>query len=707
MPLDNYPESTRCTSSSGDIDSLRTHEGGTILILKRGGASGGVAVGISLASFVYPIGFPVAERNDPIMKLIRTSHLIVSGVSQRVFFGSLNDDPSAEDVVSEGLAPRQSDYNAQRDVDKYSSALGSVFDQPNFSGQNAVAENQVLHASLIGSVRLKHKPLYTWGPNCRKVYWNGFELKLPDQEISNTYFPYYKTVINTPPPYGYNGGYNVGSRNLSNISGGTVLSESFYSLAKRLVGIEEKPSPYPYLGSWNTIPIEVHRMFSASPGTGGTTGVAEVTFNDGKLKWKSISYAVDSMSESIHTITFTPVRRLNPGAGYPSNAAGRQLFDVHVSWDSEINWFTRTDSVPQAQYYGWKESPPNAAFPREYHRSYLLSEHGGMPWNFLYSEITPPTEVIPSIFRKDGYLTAVEEQFSANLGFFRPAVMLSFADAIAQHRATTTNWIEVIAELDELLTLAPSLKDILSLAMSIPRGAWVNKRGESVTKLFYKKSGDGWEFALKLGDLFSSTHLLRAFGWRPAVENTREVTSKLDKLGAAMQALQSPMTLRGKKTFTLDALGYENVRLTVRSKVRVGGMEDATLGHFMNLDSVGLAPSSKNLWALVKWSWLIDMGIAMSTRYDILDSIIIGLMIDVYILVHSFTAYVDIPDDVLASHGVEADPSDPPQIKVYAREVSRHVPMIFGGYDYAAPVRPPDKGIIAAILWQLLRKPFK
>lgn len=668
--------------------------------LKRGGASGGVAVGVRLSQFGYPSDFPsfgsIGWAYDDITRIVSTSYLVASGVSQRVFFGSLETDSTATDIMSEGIPPRQSAYTMQRDVDKYSSNLGVAFDQPDFSADSDKTENQVFHTTLKGSVRQPIVPLYTYGDASRiathgaRAGITGFEYLSPEQEAyySNLSIVWrYGTATGTLPTYNYSGGYVPVTYWYTGLPE-PALGQDFYSLVKRLEGIEECESYMPYLGMHNVVPLDVHRVFNSDGASFyGSISVSDVSYRDGRLNWTcynatGITTGFGGMCVTKNSVKLTPVYCDPQLRGAPSSM-GRDIFDIQVDWKATVKFYSYILALPGSDYYGWDRliGDPD----HDYHRVYYLGSGGVLPQNFLFSGVQPTTEALPSLMRADGYIRQLDSYFAANLGFFRPAAMLSYADAVQDHRATTTNWVEVIAEAKELLNLMPDYRLLFQSASDIIKKRWL--------------SG-----ALKLGDLFSGTYLLKTFGWRPAVDNAREVTSKLDRYAHAISALQSNATFRGKKTFTLDALGYKNVRLTVRSKVRVGGMTNDFLIAFLRLDSLGLSPTSKNLWALKQWSWLIDIFLGMSTRYDVLDAVAIGLMIDMHVLVHSFLIEIELPPDLLAEYGLEADPSDPPTIKVYAREVSRVVPMIFDGYDYAAPTRPPDKGLIAALLWQLLRK---
>lgn len=684
---------------------------------RAGGPSGGVSVGVRLENFVSPSDFPVyhssgaaSSNSDQIMRLIQSSHLVIDNVSQRHFFGSLNSPNDYSEHRNVGLKPEEKEYNLLVDVAKYTSSLGAAISTSfgsSIAGPGVPGlENQVLHTTLQGIASPRMVPLYTWGPTSRKHSWYGLQLSMPIEESGTGPWtvPWYRVSTTGAPPYGYTGPYPAWY-GWNNYSGSIPLFSSPFNILRReLEGIQDKDSACSYLGQWNTVAkVDVHRIFSDNPPGATGVGVAEVTTSHNRIKWRQfISSSLLSVRD--HDVSF----RLVPAANQPTtaNAVGRNIFDIEVTWRSTITWYKRPPVRPSPgnPYYDWvldQSLGTNASNVTSYSRTYRITGT-----NFLFSKISPPVQVLPGIVSDKSFLEGYHEFYRNNLGFFRPSAMLAYADAIAKHRATSTNYVETIAEIGEVLSMAPELGPLIRAGMEFLQ--FRDSPGSIYGSLFKNSSQANFmrhgavTGALKVGDLFSSTFLLKLFGWRPAAQNVQELTSKLDRLSEAIKALQSPQTFHGKFSKTVPFGGVE-FELTTRCKVRLRGVSNDFLTAILQLDAVGLAPSSKNVWATIQWSWLIDIFLGMSTRYDVLDAVALGYMVGVDVLVHSFTMRQILPDDVLQKHNIQAADGSELSVKGYAREVSYFVPAIFGGYDYAAPSRPPDKGLVMSLLWQLGR----
>jgi len=695
---------------------------------RAGGPSGGISVGVRLDKLLTPADFPlyhtggaIAYNDDPILQMLRSSFFVVDNVSQRHFFGSLNDPDDGEEYTNEGIPPFQKAYDGLTDQRKYSSPLATVMSSGfgNYQPLPAVmlGENQVFHTSLLGTACPRMEPLYTWGPASRISVYNGFPLKVPEGEtfVSNGQYyqiPRFRTNTSAAPPYGYQGTYPELYR-WSNYSQGQIpyMTQPFNAFTETLRGIEEWPSAGQWLGNWNTVAkVAVHRIYSAyPPASNGGTGVCEVKTAHNRISWKAF-HSYSTMCVREHELIFKVVPSARPLGSAVSY--GRDIFEIEVTWKSEMTWYKRPAirPAPGNPYYDWVEDQSlglTAHTKTTYEKTFRIEATC-----FLFSKIRPHSEILPAILRDKSLLVAYDDLYQSNLGFFRPSAMMAYADAIAKHRATSTNYVETIAEIKELLHLAPDLKPLIRTMMNflLTRDSpgslygYGGKYGGLSSKFNKKALRHGLASGLlNLGDLLSSVYLVKLFGWRPAAQNAQELTSKLHKLATAIRALQSPQTFRGKFT-TEVPFGDTTVRLTTRCKLRVRGVSNEVLVLLLQLDSVGLAPRMQNVWAIVQWSWLIDIFTQMNVRYDVLDAIIVGHLVGIDKVVYSYTMIQDIPDEVLSRYQIEPADESSLEIKAYAREVSYLVPAIFGGYDYAANPRPLDKGLAVALLWLLGRR---
>lgn len=282
------------------------------------------------------------------------------------------------------------------------------------------------------------------------------------------------------------------------------------------------------------------------------------------------------------------------------------------------------------------------------------------------------------------------ELISARAPDIRPASLISFADALSNSRASTTNYLEVAVECRELITLVPSLVGVIKAFLSRKPGMAVKAVSKGV------KINKALDASLRLGDLLSDSLLITQFGLKPALSNAQDIRQLTNSVGPRLRALQAPETLHGKfvKTFQHE-LGP--MTLVARTTARVNGLTDDLLLKLMGLDALGLSPRSANIWDLIPWSWFIDQFAGISGKLDAFDAYVLGNMRGVQWCVHSYTLFDEAASDI-ADSGYQ---SGHLTIKHYFREVSRLTPGKFvGKYDFLDG-RGPDPGITSAIFWML------
>jgi hypothetical protein len=300
----------------------------------------------------------------------------------------------------------------------------------------------------------------------------------------------------------------------------------------------------------------------------------------------------------------------------------------------------------------------------------------------------------------------------------RPSSLLSFSDAIQHLNSTEVNYLEVVAESKELITLIPSIVSIVRAFLNRKPGAALealsdvanleraSKRAEAAKSLLKglnttkkaSQAAKALDASLRIGDLLSSSTLLYRFGLKPTAANAADVKNMISSVGPKLKALQSYQTVHGKFSVDFDHdLGP--MHLVTRTSARVNGLSDDFLIKLMGLDVLGLAPRTSNFWDVVPWSWFIDYFFQISTRLDAFDAYIMGNLRGLQYAVHSYTLY----DQADADLTMRSFQSSHIVGKYYFREVSRLVPGLFGGkYDFLRG-RGPDHGITAAILWGLAR----
>jgi hypothetical protein len=643
----------------------------------RGALTIGVEVSLNYPQHPNPYGFGAGGDWDQVHDILNTSFVTVNGVDPKYFFsGEGYYSPPTFKIQNRGRKPEPRDYDPLADIKKFSNPLGFLV-----SGRGRASppdwERQVGHFSMSGSVVDIGATLYSYDDGRSTKVWD-LDIPIPDQALAdNIYtFPIYETVWGSPPNPGHDFSLWTWANKTAPLN--TVLD--------LLDGLENNASPFPYLGFFSDIPIPLQKCYGHVSGDGSKFGVFDVKKTSStSLSYKAFLIRGIYARLTVHEINFDLQFR---GLISPGTAIGIDIFSLVGSRSVEVTYFVKTP-LPVSKYGNWLAITD----PERYNWAAPLNSNC-FPFTGAVGYFNRD---IPNILTegKSVYVENTYDLLSKNLGLYRPAVMMSFADAMSNYRVMASNYIEVIYEAEELLHLAPDLKGLLAAFTALKA---------------YKdfRSGGVVDGALGIGDFFSSSYLLASFGWRPLAQNASEITSKIDHVGENLRNLKSPKTLHGKFRFNIpETLGIKDVRLVARSKIRLRGISDDFIINSLKLDSLGLLPRSSNIWDLIPWSWFVDYFTGLATRYDVIDASLLACALDHEYCVHSISLESPIPKEVLLRDGLQGLPGDPPKFKAYFRESSVVIPFIFDSdIDFGAPVVGPDKGILFSLVWQLARQFF-
>jgi len=329
----------------------------------------------------------------------------------------------------------------------------------------------------------------------------------------------------------------------------------------------------------------------------------------------------------------------------------------------------------------------------EEHRGSYDCLDSWLPATLHFSHPNVHVSTVPPLMRPDGPASDFNRFFSENLGKVRPSCMPAFSDAMDGYRATTTDYLEVLYQYGKIFALVPDLLGAIR--------AFLSSRG----------SGDT---LLHLADLFSSTELQKKFGLDTAGRNWIELNKGIAvvpdeqgfaRVSDAILRLGKPQTLYGSLHRDFDELmGLEQVRLRTGVKLRLRGVDSALILKFLGLDATGILPRFGRLWDLVPFSWLVDWFTGLSSRYNIIDNIILAYIVGVEYAVYTYHLQGPIPVEILDYSNVVAEYSDPPEFNAFFREVSRVVPLLTeSDIDFVMGGVHIDWGILTALLWQIIR----
>lgn len=609
----------------------------------------------------FPVGVPFTSA----LSLFASTYLPFMGSDARAFWSG-HPTQSFQEYPWTGEKPVPRVFDYFRDIENYGSPVTNLT-RRELSSSTYQREHAVKHLSAVGRLLPTHDSLYTAVPQVGLDPYGLFPYSLLR---FNESLSYVSRVVGSEFVTSVPTVFDV-------VSMASPLGESFQAIIDRM-GDSNKPlqsydSPVPYVGWLRDVPLEDLSIRGGSIPDGWFFGdhvwsVGPLSIDFSNFVWKpgyAGRYLRCKVSFEFEEINYLPgtyplgfprykgIERVEGttwllGQNDPSAVGATGPDGIREWYTADTMPFVKTtestcDVVPLSDTYG----------------------HNRQAQSHLYAGIK---------LGRDRH-----QAVAAEAADIRPSVMPAFADAMSVLRVTQTNYLETLAEAGELFELVPSLVAIMK--------AFLGRKPKSVV-----------DAALRLGDLLSSGNLLVKFGLNPTAANVDDVLHVAQVVGPALKTLQSPQEVKGKYVGDFaHTLGP--MTIVTRTSVRVSGLSDDFVTKAMGLDALGLAPLASNLWDVVPWSWFIDYFTNLAARLSVIDGFILGSVRGVEYCVHSYTLYDQANDD-LAFAGFEPGHVE---YKHYFREVSRLVPALFGGrYDFLAP-DTPDAGIIASVLWQLLR----
>lgn len=593
-------------------------------------------------------------------------------------FGNVNFPKAEKQHMSNGLKPQRKLYDPYVDSLKYSNPIGVAFDLvTNFELSSPQMENQVAHTSWRGDVIEASTPIYTYDLGYT-VGYGDFTVPCVDQTYASAYHYRYIPSNNSGRyagplvPYVYLGG--LVTKSLGEVFE-LISSQISSSSNKGTVSYVEDLVPY---GSETILDnSESHLVRGFLYPDVGLQACGEFEYDTAALTCQYVHYTATNtlMRKSTIKMKFgvlptTVDRSLRIGVNMVASV--NFTADIHSEWYLAV-------SGAHDDYRGWQRL--SHVEDVRYFSTSTDDYWGPIP---LTQPRERSLEPAPEFFNPDKgvVLHFFNDWAKSNAGFFRPSVMFSFCDAIDSYRAVNGDYLEVIYQAEKLTKLVPNVSALADLLLSV-------------------ESGNVPETIDAIVAFLAQVKLQFTFGVNKMAGNALEIGHSVDKLASAIESISKPQTLYGKFSITMGTVdGIDGVFLHTRTKVRIGGATAPFILKLLQIDSWGLSPRTGHLWDLVPFSWLIDMFNNQGGRFDVIDSVIYGLMMDVQFCTHSLTIEHPVPKATLQRQNLVA--VSPVIMKHYIREVSRFVPMIFRSeYDFGRSQRPPDGGIIAALLISL------
>jgi hypothetical protein len=381
----------------------------------------------------------------------------------------------------------------------------------------------------------------------------------------------------------------------------------------------------------------------------------------------NISYLAKSASEGV------------PDPNYPPVPFYAVVADVEV----DICRLVRTDNPSDnITFTGWRTEFEHLVYHFESSDCVLLTT----PTPLSGWDDSPLLDLFLS--RRGDLQTSFYLDVVNDMPNIRPSSFHAVRDAVDTYaNVIETNHIETLKEIDDLLHLIPSFGKLAEFASSLSSGSAISAGKHGL-------------------DFLSDTYLRFKFGIEPTVKNGQEILNKASAVRERFANLYGPRTLNGKfhYVFPEGTYGFRNVSLTTRAKIRIHFDESCLLAGVLRSRALGLFPSLSSLWDCVPLSFIIDWFTNLGERFDSVDDQVSILAFRITECVYSYTVYVNLDEELLQSFDLTAaEPNHLPYLKCYTREVSHIKPLLRDSkYDWLAPQKVPDLGIVGSLLWKVL-----
>lgn len=272
-------------------------------------------------------------------------------------------------------------------------------------------------------------------------------------------------------------------------------------------------------------------------------------------------------------------------------------------------------------------------------------------------------------------------------GDIRPSSFLSSADALNKHLlALSTNHIQTLQKLGQILELLPELAEIPRLISKISSGDL------SVLK--------------DLIDYISGEILRYRFAQAPLKRAIDEITH--NDVHAFLKSLgrSGDYTIYGNFEYEIPQSQnpYDDGRLLLvtRSKISISQDLSTMVESILMANSVGLLPTLSRIWEIIPFSFVIDWFTGMNKRLKLVDTQLAYMAFRTNWCVHSYRLSYYPSSEALSDYGLEnVNDAKPFSLSVYRREKSAYMPRLRESrFDFLA-TSGPNPLTAGALAWQL------
>jgi len=612
---------------------------------------------------------------DGVLRLGRRPFLVFPPVRSSRAFGF---HKSSDITIHRDLGYRRSDdYRGDSDWARYGSTLAclrALMSGGVFSNEN---ENQIYHASTVGDVVVgRPTPAYHDGgdvvqmdAHARRVVYQTPGVLRYDPSRDTPYYCLGSGFSSSPDSkYLFFEGKLFGSYEKG---GSFACMEEFYAPTTNRIVVSDI--------DWSMGEDFVKLSYKVTWFILGDTWAYGCHITPGIIAWNvdfTISY-VFSDAEGSHSAPLT---------GYVDKACD-SIATVHEIYHATVRERAMSDDDL------WMAGDPNPGF-YQVGVSFTYDTTGpasfcvaATPWSSSdiesstgrsYSGFAGPRRAIEDVFR---------DWINQNMSDIRPASALSTAAAM--------NDLESSANTDVLQTLV-KIVDISSQVPNLVEGINILRR----------LKGHDFSCIPEILDFVSKLRLQQSFQWRPEFDLLLKYLPQIPGILSSLSVTKPTVIGRGKYEYRfLPTECPRDTKLVVRSKIVASSHLQRDLVSYLRLDALGITPSAANLWDLIPYSFVVNWFTNMGARMRVVGQLANLWLLDVVVLVHTFTLTSDLTDEEMNKCELANSlPGLNPHLRVFVREVSAYIPLYSASrFDFERPTRAPDWSIVASLLWQWMR----
>jgi len=329
----------------------------------------------------------------------------------------------------------------------------------------------------------------------------------------------------------------------------------------------------------------------------------------------------------------------------------------------------------------WSVGEQNGSEPFDTYEYFTSAPYGAKTSSAFTASLKQSSQAVKSDVDSHG------DYWYAQGRAYRSAYFFAYQDAIeSMSKVLKTNYIQTLSKVSGVKELIPDGRMLVTALM-----------------LLYKRDPAG---LVKLGDFIASEHLKWNFGTAPNLRSLDELNRQGPKLrrlfsqGLASRTVEVHGLFRYR--FEKSETKYDTSLLECRCTTSLTYSPTPFMQVLMDLYGVGLMPTFSRIWEIIPFSFVADWFTHAKDRIKTVDTAILQLAFRHNYAIYSTTITSGL-SPVCGSYRFCEKPEDVKLVYFDRVLTDRTPPLYDGGLDLLRVTGNPNTGILAALLYQLLK----